>query len=292
MISNWFWFWFGTTPANRKIFEHEDGAHLLFVDTTLDYQANNDRCLSRVRFTTASSTSPMDISLSNRHRRTNRTITSWWWSGIIRNHHSSADFITNERISMGQSMVDTKRSTLTNKSNALVFFTLIQRKWESEIIKDATRTNKRDIYNFSTPILHFEFDSIRFDSLNMLFSSIRLGSVSTSDTNPISIKRQLPIDGTVSHSYMEINRLWTKTVTQSTYKFIKGNSYSGHKLTAHSQGRTHKWSLREFPHRTRDSSRDRWVDKLINGSTSIYTHHTNNFLHSSSYSDNKCGPSE
>ena len=30
------------------------------------------------------------------------------------------------------------------------------------------------------------------------------------------------------------------------------------KPTAHSEGRTHKWSLREFPHQTRDSSRDRW----------------------------------
>ena len=126
------------------IFHHEDRAHLLLLHTT---RQSSNKQRQTVRLTTASTRSPMDTSISNRPWRTNQTITSWWASLIILLQISSQTRM---------SMVDINRSALTN---ALVFFTLI------EMIKDATRTNKRDISNFSSRILQFQFDSVRFGAL-------------------------------------------------------------------------------------------------------------------------------
>ena len=50
---------------------------------------------------------------------------------------------------------------LTNAVDQTMHFFSLHLFRENEIIKDATRTNKGEISNFSTRIVQFEFDSIR-----------------------------------------------------------------------------------------------------------------------------------
>ena len=64
------------------------------------------RCVRRVRFSKFDTASRRWRAINdgcigmrnvcNRRRRTNRRIRSWWWSAIIRNHDSCADFIANQ----------------------------------------------------------------------------------------------------------------------------------------------------------------------------------------------------